>query len=399
MTVPPLSDEWCADHFDHQSPELAANLHETLARMRVRCPVTHSDQHDGFWVVTRFDDVLRVVQDWATFSSAHGVSPGKSTMTVRAIPEHVDPPLHRAYKRLINAWFTAAAVAPYEARTREIVTDLIDAFVDDGGCEFMSAFARPVPGLTFFELALGAPPEEVAEVNAYATTATNPTNPGSKEAWQAMFGWITSFVERRRRAPRRHDVVDAILHADIEGRPITEAEVVGMIQLLILGGLDTTAGVLGQAMIRLCGQPDLLARLQAEPQCLPAAVEEFLRLDGSFVAIGRTAMQDVQVGGCPIAAGEKVLVYWASANRDEQEFDDPDAFRLDRESNRHLAFGAGPHRCAGSHLARLNLRVALEELTRRLSELRLAVDAGPIHFHSVLNRAPLAVPITFTKRI
>ena len=392
----PFSDDWCAHHFDHVSPELAQHLHETLAAMRDRHPVAHSEEHGGFWVVTGYEDVLRVAQDWRTFSSAHGVSVPETKMVVKAIPEHLDPPLHREYKRLVNAFFTPAVVARYEQPTRALVTRLFDEFVETGRCDFMADFARPFPGLAFFELVLNAPPDDVAEINEMATSASVPTNPDRGRVWQGMHAWITEFVEARRHQPPRGDVVDAVLAAEIEGRPITEDEIVGVVQLLILGGLETTAGALGQFMIRFCHEPEIPALLRAHPERIPDAAEELLRLEPPFIAIARTAMSDTELGGQRIRAGDKVMIYWASANRDGAEFPHPDAFDLDRASNRHLAFGAGPHRCAGSNLARLNLRIALEEVVARLHDVRLREGAEPIPFHSVLNRAPLTVPITFT---
>ena len=189
---------------------------------------------------------------------------------------------------------------------------------------------------------------------------------------------------------------NAILNAEIEGRPITQIEIVGMFQLLLFGGLDTTAGALGQMMIRLCQQPEIVERLRAEPELIPTAVEEMLRLDGPFIFIGRTAMKDAEVGGEPIKAGDRMLISWASANRDEDEFTCPHEFDLDRERNRHVAFGAGPHRCAGSNLARMNLRIAIGEIVRRFEDLRLADGTGEIPFHSAYNRTPVTVPIAFT---
>ena len=260
----------------------------------------------------------------------------------------------------------------------------------------MADFARPFPGLAFFDQVLNAPPEDVHAVNEAATSATLPTNPNRRESWQRMFTWITEFVARRRQEPPRGDVVDAVLAAEIEGRPITETEIIGIIQLLILGGLETTAGALGQFMIRFTRQPGIPALLRRRPELIPEAVEELLRLEPPFIAIARTATCDTEIGGQPVKEGEKVLIYWASANRDGAEFACPAAFDPERSSNRHLSFGAGPHRCAGSNLARMNLRVAVNELVHRLDDIRLDEDAEPIVFHSVLSRAPLAVPITFT---
>lgn len=390
--------EWCEHHFDYLAPEVAQHLNETLDVMRTRCPVARSDAHGGYWIVSTYQDVLRVAQDWKTFSSAHGVSvPGTQT-PVKAIPEHVDPPLHREYKRLIASYFTPAAVAQYEDGTRQLVTRLMDGFAERGECEFMSEFARPFPGLAFFEMVLHAPSDEVARINAMSMAASMPTNPDRAQAWKGMYDWIVEFVAERRRSAPRADVVDAILGGEIEGRPITEEEIIGMIQLLILGGLDTTAGALGQFMIRFCYEPDIPELLRRKPDLIPSAVEELLRLEGPFIAIARTAMADVEIGGQPVHAGDKVLIYWASANRDEGEFADARDFVAEREGNRHLAFGAGPHRCTGSNVARLNLRIAVDEIVQRLGDLRLQPGAEPLPFHSALNRSPLSVPIAFTRR-
>jgi cytochrome P450 len=165
---------------------------------------------------------------------------------------------------------------------------------------------------------------------------------------------------------------------------------------LIIGGLDTTAGALGHFMIRLCRQPALLAKLRSHPELIPNAVEETLRIDPPAIAVGRTVRHDVDIDGHKLKAGDKVLIYWASANRDEIEFERPELFDLDRKRNRHIAFGAGPHRCPGSNLARLNLRIAMGELVPRLLDLRLEDDDTPIEYHSALNRLPLHVPIKFT---
>ena len=393
-----ISDDWCAHRFDHLSPELALDLHETLARMREDHPVTWSEEHGGFWVVTRYEDVLRVAQDWQAFSSAQGVSvPETGKMVVPAIPEHLDPPLHRTYKRLINAHFTPAVVATYEAPTRDLVTRLIDEFVEAGSCDFMADFARPFPGLAFFDLVLGAPPDEVAEINRLATTASVSTNPGARDAWRSMFQWITDFVADRRRRPARGDVVDAVLAAEIEGRPITDDEIIGVVQLLILGGLDTTAGALGQIMIRFTREPDIPELLRAPPR------RSWARRSRSCCGSSRrSSPSPAPPPATPRSAGRPS----ARATRSSSTGRRPTAtrrssparahFDLGRPSNRHLAFGAGPHRCAGSNLARLNVRVALEELVGRLDHVRLQEGVEPLPFHSALNRAPLSVPITFT---
>jgi cytochrome P450 len=395
-----ITDEWIEHHFDLHAPELGQELYPTLARARSMCPVAHSDQHGGHWVVTGYEDVLRVAQDWETFSNElgitvpHVVRPG-SASTMKILPVGIDPPLHREFKRLINMYFTPAAVAPWHDPTRDLVTRLIDGFVERGECDFMEEFARPYPGLAFFDLALHAPLDDLDQVNHWATMASLTHLPESRECIGKLAAWIGRFLAARREEGPRGDVVDAVMEAEIEGRPITDAEAIGTIHLLIQGGLETTAGALGSVMLRFCENPEIPDLLRERPELIPAAVEELLRLDGSFICIGRTARHDAEIGGQQIKAGEKVIIYWASANRDDDEFDDPDVFDLDRARNRHIAFGAGPHRCAGSNLARMNLRVALEELVNRVRDVRLQPGAE-VEFHSTFNRAPLSVPITFT---
>ena len=392
-----ITDDWVSHHFDHLSPVFARELHPTLARARSLCPVAHSDQHGGFWVLTRYEDVLRVAQDWETFSSELGITvpyqPPASS--VKILPVAVDPPLQRTFKRLVNAHFTPAKVGPWEEPTRALVNQLIDGFIERGECDFMTEFARPLPGLAFFNFALHAPTEELGQVNHWATLASLTHLEESRDGLLKLAGWIAKFIERRRADGPRGDVVDAVLDAEIDGRPITLQEAIGTLHLLILGGLETTAGVLGATMMRFCEHPEIPALLRARPELIPQAVEELLRLDGSFICIGRTARHDTEINGHPVKAGERVLMYWASANRDEAEFTTPDAFDLDRERNRHIAFGVGPHRCVGSNLARMNLRVAIGEVVRRLHDIKLQPGAD-IDFHSTFNRAPLSVPITFT---
>jgi len=393
----PLTDEWVSKHFDHLSPEFARELHPTLARARQLCPVAHSDAHGGFWVLTRYEDVLKVAQDWETFSSELGITvpyqPPQTSMKI--LPVAVDPPLQRAFKRLVNAHFTPAKVAPWEEPTRVLVNELIDGFIERGECDFMTEFARPLPGLAFFDMALHAPADDLAQINDWATAASLSHLADSREGLMKLAGWIGKFVEQRRADGPRGDVVDAVMNAWIEGRPITPQEIIGTIHLLILGGLETTSGALGAIMMRFCEHPEIPALLRERPELIPQAVEELLRLDGSFICIARTTRHEAEIDGHAIGAGEQVLMYWAAANHDPAEFPDPDTFDLDRERNRHIAFGAGTHRCVGSNLARMNLRVAIDAVVRRLHDIKLAPGAD-IDFHSTFNRAPLSVPITFT---
>lgn len=392
-----LPDEWCRSEFDHLSPELAATLPETMTRMRELCPVAHSAAYGGFWVASGYEEVFSVAQNWKAFSSAHGLSVTGTKGIVRNLPVEVDPPEQRAYKSLITPYFTPAAVVDWEQPTRDLVTRLLDEFIDDGRCEFMETFARPLPSLAFFELAIGAPADDLDTVSKLASRSSIPNHPEARECWKGLYAWVKGFLADRREQPPRGDVVDAVLAAEIDGVPLTEDETIGAVQLLILGGLETTAGALGLIVERFCREPEIPQLLRERPDLMPKAVEELLRLDSPFVSVGRTAVQDTELGGCPIPSGDKMLIHWASANRDAGEFQDPDRFDPNRPRNRHFAFGAGPHRCAGSNVARLNLRVALEEIVRRMDRITIA-DGAQISYHAGLTRSPLELPISFVPR-
>jgi cytochrome P450 len=390
-----MPTQWWQDHFDPHEPELAHRLYETLGEMRDQCPVAHSDRYDGFWVATKYEDIVGIAQDWETFSSAHGVIVPSAPIAIRNLPEEVDPPIQRIYKKLITPYFTPKVVAEFEKPTRELVNRLIDEFIESGSCEIMNDFARPYPSQGFFELVIGAPPQDIERVAGMAAKSSKPSDPGAAEAWLGLSAWIREFIDTRRSQPPRGDIVDAVVRATIDGRPITKDEMIGVIQIVILGGLETTASALGLWFHRFCLDPEIPQQLRQHPDLIPRAVEELLRIDSPFISIARTAVKDGAIGGQEIHNGDKVVMFWASANRDADEFPNPDEFDITRERNRHIAFGVGPHRCAGSNLARMNLRIGLEESLRRLHDIKLQ-DGFDVSLHSTSTRSPVSLPITFT---
>jgi cytochrome P450 len=386
----PLTPEWSDEHFDHLDPQFGRHFNATLDQMRRRCPVAHSDRHGGFWVVTGYEDVLSVLQDWRTFSNASRVAIPDPPFPPLPLNE-MDPPLHGVFKRLVNRYLTPAAVAPYEQPTRRIVTALIDQFIEAGHCEFMEAFAEQLPRQSFFELVFHAPGDEIEQLNHLTkTVAGSPDTPGIQDAYVALMAWINDFVETRLQTPPTGDLIDAIITADIDGRPITRPEISGLIMLLMFGGFETTASALGQIMIHFGRDPSIPELLNHQPALIPTAVEEFLRIDAPVTAMARTVTHDTHLGGQHLHQGDKILFHLSSANRDHHQFTRPAAFNPNRKINRHLAFGAGPHRCVGSNLARLNLRVALEEITTRLHHIHLQNQTTPIDYRSAFNRSPIA---------
>jgi cytochrome P450 len=393
LPIGPFTEEWCSDHFDFTAPELGDHLYEVLGHMRAHCPVARTDAHGGQCLATRYRNVLEVAQDWRTFSN---VSYGGDGPPVPLLPITIDPPLHTFHRRIVNSYFTPAAMGAIEDATRHQARRLIDNFVDTGACEFMEEFARPFPGLVLFHEIIHAPVDEIEAINEMATNAGIPGHPKEAEGWMGMVEWVGAFVTERRKQPSRGDVVDAIIGAEIDGDPLSDPEICGTLVLLIMGGLETTAGSLGHFFIRFAHRPDIPAMLRDQPELIPRAIEELIRLDVPFLHLQRRVASDAQIGGQKVRQGERVLISLAAANRDEDEFADPDEFILDRPKNRQIAFGVGPHRCVGSNLARMNLRVALEELLPRLDNIQLQQGSELIRYHNAFNRAPLTVPITFT---
>lgn len=398
---PALPEDWYRHHFNHFSPQLGADPAPVLASMRAQCPLTHSDEFGGFWVATAYRDIQRIAQDWKTFSSERGIIVPHipmETLAIRAIPEQLDPPLQRVFKELIGQHLSVEQVAQNETATRQLIDRHIDQFIHRGECEFMAEFAEAIPGAVLFDNYLNAPKEDLEELGKLARAASVPMSPEGQEKRLVILDWVRSFIAKRKREERKGDLVDTIIHADINGRPITDDEILGVIQLLIFGGLDTTAGALGHMMVRFCRQPEIPALLRQKPELIPAAIEELLRLDSPFIFIARTLTEDIEFQGCPMKAGEQVLISWQSANHDEAVFSNPQQFDLERADKRHMAFGTGPHRCSGANLATFNLRLSIEHLLQRLDEIRFADDDAEIEYHSGFSRAPRAVKIRFTPR-
>jgi cytochrome P450 len=305
----------------------------------------------------------------------------------------VDPPDQVAYRHALNPHLTAVAVAGFEAGIREICTERIDGFIGSGHCELVADFAQHIPSHVVFRHLLGAAEEDIAKCHAWvAAWAYDPASNEAIEAGLELMQWCYRLMTARKDGGPRGDILDAIVAAEVNGRPVDDMEAIGMIALLIFGGFDTTANGIANAMAYIARHPDLQSRLRADPGLLHTAVDEFLRHDPPVIGLARRARQDTELGGCPISAGDAVYFSLASANRDPSEFDDPDTIHPDRERNRHLAFSAGVHRCAGAHLGRLMLRVALEELLGRLDDIRLD---GPVPMVQGTARGPHSLPLAF----
>ncbi|MBA3743120.1 cytochrome P450 [Sporichthya sp.] len=394
-------------HFSPLDPALAAPdeaaevpsevFWSTMRQMQSECPVGFSDAHGkGQWIVTRHDDVCAAFKDWQSFTSTDGAAPvlfDFGDVEFHLLPQDVDPPLHRGMRKLLNPYFHNDSVSGREEAIRELARDLIAKFEQRGSCEFMSEFAVPFPAQVFFGVYLGIPVAELTEVLEWVDTLVmEPHKAG--EVLAQLIPWSAGILASRRAEPR-DDVVTALVSGDIGDRRLTEPEQIQTLTNLIIGGLETTANGLGNAVKNLAADPQLCQQVRALED-KSKAVDEFLRFEAPAPGLGRTAAHDVELRGQKLAAGDRVLFYLGAGNRDPEAFEDPDVIDIHRRNaSRHLSFGHGLHRCVGATLAELEMRVALEEVLDRLQDLRL--DPGhPMQWRTAFSRGPATLHLTFT---
>jgi len=365
--------------YDHFNSSLAADPYPVFSALRAREPVAWSECHGGFWVVSRYHDLCEAGRDWARFSTAeHGASLPETPFP-RLPPLEVDPPLHREYRRLMNDLFSPTSVETREHEIREIAKDLMRPLGAARRFDYSKMFAIPFSqnvalGVVGFRDSdrqdLAAWIGEIAV--QIGTDYELVFEPGLK-----VLGRIAERIEEKREEPGSDTLIGVMLGGEIDGRPVTDEEVLLTTFMVLFGALDTTVSAISGAAWYLAEHPEARARLLAEPQLFDFAVDEFVRWTSPVQGLARTVVEDTALGGCPVRGGDRMLLLWGSGNRDEEEFPNPDDVVLDRYPNRHVGFGAGPHRCVGSHLAKLMLRVAIEELLA-LGDFRLAGDTEPV---------------------
>jgi cytochrome P450 len=365
---------------------LSGAPHDRFEILRRQAPVYWHPEPDGrgFWAITRHADVARVSRDPAAFCSGRGLfiedfPPGD----MRNNPDTMimmDPPRHGRFRALVSKGFTPRVIQRLEEHVRELVTTLIDEAIERGGCDFANDIAGKLPLYVILEM-LGVPREDQEQMIVWTTQffgAGDPEVGVTPEELNAslhnMNVYAHQLAEERRKAPR-DDMLSLLMAAEVDGQKLSYTEFGGFFNLLLTAGHDTTKNLISNGMLTLIEHPDQRRRLLDDPSLFPTAIEEMLRFTPPVYYFRRTAVQDIEMGGQRIAAGDKVVLWYVSANRDEAVFKDPHTFDVGRTPNEHLSFGVGPHVCLGLALARLEARVAFEELLRRLPEL--ALD-GPV---------------------
>jgi cytochrome P450 len=392
--------------FDHHSADFAAHWREQYREIRETCPVLRVDGHGGFVLLTRHEDIKRVLLAPKDFVSGRdleiegmpGTVPGGVTVPTnpfRMGMMEMDAPDSLRLRKILLPWFSARAVELNAVHIRAMVTWCLDQVIESGTCDIVDDLANPLPALVTLDL-MGLPLENWERYARVLHGAVYRQKGSAKElAW--LQGDLRSIVEKRKASPSAVlTPIDALLATEVDGAPLSIDLVVELVYMLLSGGIDTSTALIAHSVRYLSAEPAMADELRRHPQMIAGAVDEMLRFCSPGTGIARTAVRDTMLGDVAIRAGERIFMGTGAANTDPAEFDDPLTLDVHREAGRHLAFGAGIHRCLGSFLAPREMAILLAEILTRMPDLRV-IEAGVRPYETI----PLvggfeAMPATFT---
>ena len=381
--------------YDHHDPQITLeNVHESWDTLRAQCPIGRSDAYGGMWVVTGYSEAHQIFHDPETFSSTPLIIP-PFPQAMKMVPVEIDPPDHFKYRTLVATPFSPRHAERMVEPLRVIVNRLIDDFIEAGECDIYQTLATPYPTLMGTTM-LGLPDSDAKLFEDWTHKIIHMSATDFEVAGEAvieLYSYFYALLEDRRENPCG-DMMSLLAEAELEGEKLTDEELMGFCLLLLIASIDTSQKAIGSMLWQLATRPDLRERLVAEPGLIPSAVEEFLRA-WAPVQPARRATKDAEVCGIQFKEGDQILVLLGAANRDEREFADANGAVLDRAPNRHLTFGTHIHRCLGSHIARLEMKVLLEELLRRLPDFELQ-DGADVEWSKGQVQGVVKVPIRFT---
>ncbi|MBX8689166.1 cytochrome P450 [Mycobacterium sp. 20091114027_K0903767] len=391
------AENWDLRHQDFNDNDF---LYDVYSEMRRRSPFARTDKPflsatpAGAWVAVRYAECVKILQDWEHFSS--NPTPEGAEQLAGDLVITLDPPRQQKFRKVLNPYFSPARMKALRPEICAETDLLIDEFIENGSGDLAQIAGRQ-PGIVFFKYLLGMPIEDVPLCVELTDTALNgATEQDRMTAWGGLYQHLHDAVTARMDQPPRDDMIDVLLSAEIDGEKLPFGDVVSNAMLLVQAGLETTASAMSFAYHYLATNAAERDRLIGDPELLSRAVEEFIRFAGSIHGIPRTVAKEVELNGCTFSPGESVIVNYAAANRDEEEFPDAGRCILDRRENRHLGFGAGVHRCLGSNLARLEFQVGLERVLSRMPDFTAAAgEQAKFHGNSV-TRGFRSVPVTFT---
>jgi cytochrome P450 len=397
----PAVEDWATD-YDIFDAGYVADPYGIWDQLRTECPIARTERWGGSWLPTRYDDVTAMARDIETFPSGNGISvmpppmneDGVVTTPLLAFglpPISADPPLHTWTRRLILPTMSHERVAEYEPYTRALCRQLAADIQARGSGDAAADYAQRIPVRVIGHL-LGVPESMAETFTGWVRDVLEFAHDDARRlrGIKGLLTYLTGALDERRANPT-DDFISELLAAEQDGQPLDNAVVMGMCALLLIAGVDTTWSSIGSALWHLAQHPDDCRRLIEEPELITSAVEELLRAY-SPVTMARRLTNDTTFQGCPMHAGDRILMNFPAANRDPEAFPEPDRVILDREHNRHVAFGAGIHRCAGSNLARMELRVAIEEWLAAMPHFSIS-NPAEVTWAGGQVRGPRTVPI------
>jgi len=391
----PVSD-WATD-WDHLEPEWSNEMYTVLDDLRGRCPVAHTDRFGGGWLPTKYDDVSSIAYDTENFTSraiiiGNARPPQELAPIGGAPPISSDPPFHHDARKLLLPAFTKTNVSKLEPGTRAFCHKLIDGFAGQDVVEAAHDYAQHIPMRVIADM-LGFPPEDGPQFREFVEGALEGINAPLEEQikqGEKLIEYLLAQIHDHLENPR-DDLTTYLLNAELYGQKLDPYHVAGSMALLLIAGIDTTWSAIGASLWHLAKTPEDRKRLVAEPELLPTAMEEFLRAYGP-VTMARLVKHDMNWRGIDMKADDWILLSFPAANRDPEMFDRANEIVIDRAVNKHAAFGLGIHRCVGSHLARMELRVALEVWLERVPEFSLA-DPDAVTWSTGQVRGPRTLPL------
>lgn len=391
----PHVEDWATD-FDHTHPDYAARAPEIWDELRDRCPVAHTERFGGAWLPTRHDDVAAIAKDTENFSSQGIIvtdwRPDIPAPMGYAPPITSDPPFHKIARDFLLQFFSPKAIDAWEDTARETCRELIADIEAKGEAEIDLAveYTQHIPVRVIADM-LDLPREDGDRFRVFIHRILEEPGQNTVEDWTETLDYYldTKVAERRRNLG--DDLISYLCQAEIEGMPLRDEHVRGTIALLLIAGIDTTWSAIGASLWHLAQHPEDRARWAEDPDVRPFALEEFLRFYAP-VTMARLVADEVEVGGCPMRPGDWTLLSFPSANRDPEAFERAGEFVIDRQRNRHSAFGLGIHRCVGSNLARMEMKVAIEEWMAAFPDFELS-DPDAVTWSTGQVRGPRNLPV------
>ncbi|NIB44896.1 cytochrome P450 [Pseudomaricurvus alkylphenolicus] len=357
-------------------PEFRKDPFPTYKEFRQQCPVGRVEAHDGFWAVSRYEDVFEVARDAETFCSGQGIAIPPMEYDGRALPMEADAPEHFGLRQILAHELTPRAVMAREEMLRVSAQKLLAKIADKDEVDISEEYAKLLPTTVICQLLdIEGDEAQLQELQEWTEEIVyeRKDHNSARQASDNIVAFFNELIPQRREN-LGDDFISTLLKAEVNGQPLSDQDIMDFCWFLLIAGLDNTAFTIRNLLLQISNSEELRQELIADPDKISDAIEEVLRLYSPVWGIARTATKDTEINGQAIAAGDKVMMLFASADRDEEEFPEPDKFVLGRTPNRHMAFGMGAHRCLGSHLARLEIKVAVEEFLQLFPDYQVVGD-------------------------